>query len=284
MLIFAAILTAEPIKQVENFGYASYWGLGQGGSSLEYSPHTIWQNPAAGMHDTLQISADLSQMPAEINISTLSARWRPNKKQVFSASVNYENYGSFPGRDADGRETGSFTAGQTQLLAAYTLIISSRFQLGAAVIHQKNFIDASSLTRWLTLYGARLSLLNDKATASIAVRSFPQEDLAPILQIGISNKLEYLPVELCLDYRHYGEWDYRNSSISALISIRPELTAMAGFNFQRFNFQTQVLATDFIGGISGGIHYAWRNYGIQTAFYTFGGMGLSSSLGFSWHY
>jgi hypothetical protein len=283
LLLIIGSLYAEPVIQAENFGNASYWGLAQGGSTLQFSPHVVWQNPAAGMKDTLQIGADVSRMPAGISISALSVRWQLNKKQILSVAINYENYGNFAERDESGLETGVFTAGQAQTLAAYTLMISSRFQLGAAAIHQANRIDISNQTRWILLYGARLRFLNDKAAASIAVRSLPQEEISPVLQLGLSNKLEYLPVELCLDYRHYGQWDYRNGSISALISIRPELTAMAGFSFQRFNFQTQILAADFVGGISGGIRYAWRNYGVQVAFFSYGAMGVSSSLGFDWH-
>lgn len=281
VLLFSASLPATPL-QLENYGQVQYWGMAQSGSAVSISPHSVWLNPALSIVEKLSVDADAARLPDGITISAITAQCHIRSKHSISIGVNFENYGDFTGRDIYGNETGSFTAAQTQWLLAYAYRLSSRMRLGFSADVWNQRIDEVSYSGMVYMYGLQLRVVPGKVNVSLSLRQYETADSLQYLRIGFSNKLDYLPATLTFDYVHTGIWDTKNLTMGAYIDIQPGLQGMAGLNFQRFNFQTQSLASDFIGGLSLGSVYHWHGYALKLAFYHYGGMGIVSAVGFSW--
>ncbi len=75
----------------------------------------------------------------------------------FSFGINYENYGTFNGRDEYGNSTNTFSASQSQYLFGYAIHISNHLSLGTNIIYLTNSIADSNYSTVNYQYGILLS-------------------------------------------------------------------------------------------------------------------------------
>lgn len=266
----------------ENYGINQYWGMGQSGGSTDYFPNSFWINPALNNDFKYSVSANVATLH-DITISEISTRFRYGKKHFFSFGINYENYGTFNGRDEYGNSTNTFSASQSQYLFGYAIHISNHLSLGTNIIYLTNSIADSNYSTVNYQYGILLSTKDKINSFGIVNTSFSSANSSS-WRIAFSHQLEHLPLRLNIDYRLYdNKFDYKNISIGGLFYISKNFNLLMGMNFQRFNLQAQNLgAADIFAGLSIGATYMYNNINIGLSLYNYGALGKTTSLGISY--
>lgn len=266
----------------ENYGINQYWGMGQSGGSTDYFPNSFWINPALNNDFKYSVSTNIAILH-DIRISEISSRFRYGKKHYFSFGINYENYGTFDGRDEYGNLTNTFNASQSQYLFGYAIHISNHLSLGTNIIYLMNSIADSNYSTVNYQYGMLLSTDDKINSLGIVKTSFPLENNST-WRIAFSHQLEHLPLRINIDYRLYDDkFDYKNISIGGLFCISKNFNLLTGMNFQRFNLQAQNLgAADIFAGLSIGATYLYNNINIGLSLYNYGALGRTTSLGISY--
>ncbi len=269
-------------NNIENYGINQYWGMGQSGGSTNYFPNSFWINPALNNDFKYTVSANIAVLH-DIRISEISSRFRYGKKHFFGFGINYENYGTFNGRDEYGNLTNDFTASQSQYLLGYAIHISNHLSLGTNIIYFTNSIADSNYSTFNSQYGILLSTKNKINSFGLINTSFSSGDNSS-WRIAFSHQLEHLPLRINIDYRLYDDkFDYKNISIGGLFFVSQNFNLLMGMNFQRFNLQAQNLgAADIFAGLSIGATYIYNNINIGLSLYNYGTLGRITSLGISY--
>lgn len=283
ILIFmtlTSVVTAQ--TNSENYGINQYWGMGQSGGSTDYFPNSFWLNPALNTNFKISVSANIAVVH-DITLSEVSTRFSLANKHFFSFGINYENYGSFTGRDENENLTLDFTASQSQYLLGYAIRISDRLSAGTNIIYFSNSISDSVFSTFNYQYGILLSTKDKVNSFAIVNNSFPNENNSD-WRLAFSHQLEHMPLRINIDYRLYNnKFDYSNFSIGGLFFISDKLNLLTGMNFQRFNLQAQNLgASDIFAGLSIGMNYIYNDVNIGLALYNYGALGRTVSLGISY--
>ena len=284
ILVFFLFLSPifSQINNNENYGINQYWGMGQSGGSIDYFPNSFWINPALNNNFKYSVSTNVAVLH-DITISEVSSRFKYGKKHFFSVGINYENYGTFDGRNENGNLTNTFSASQSQYLLGYAIHISNNLSLGTNVIYLTNSIADSIYSTFNYQYGMLLNTKDKINSFGIVKNSFSSTDNFS-WRIAFSHQLEHLPLILNIDYRLYDDkFDYKNICIGGLFFISENFNLLMGMNFQRFNMQAQNLgAADIFAGLSIGTTYEYNNINIGLSLYNYGALGRITSFGISY--
>lgn len=140
------------------------------------------------------------------------------KAGTFQLGVKYIDYGSFTETDQAGNEIGSFTAGEYAFVLGYGRELDSNFSIGANLkTIYSSFYDYNSiglaadvgLTYALSGKGLTVSLLakNIGRQLSTYVENQEKEDLPFEIQLGVSKRLEKVPIRFGFIFQHLQQWD-----------------------------------------------------------------------------
>ncbi|MCU0364828.1 MAG: PorV/PorQ family protein [Ignavibacteriaceae bacterium] len=141
----------------------------------------------------------------DINLFSLAYSTEFENIGRFGTAIKYINYGSFDEADEFGNRTGEFSAGELAFILGYTNEFSENFYYGAnAKVIYSSIADESSSALALD-FGINYEIPNQKLNLAAAVLNLgtqlssyidTKEDLPLDVTVGISKRLENLPVRL----------------------------------------------------------------------------------------
>jgi len=188
-------------------------------STFDDDPRLAWYNPALlneGMHNVLSVNH--SVRAGNINHGYVTYARSMNESVNYYGGLLYNSYGQIPAYDENGIQTGSFNASEYALNAgiAYradllsygvnTKLLYSQLEsynsLGVAIDIGAAYIDtASKLYAGLVLKNIGIPL--------IYYTPDNREELPFEIQVGVSKRLKYLPLQVSLTGHNLQRFDIR---------------------------------------------------------------------------
>ena len=145
----------------------------------------------------------------DINLASLSYSTEFEDIGRFGAAIKYINYGSFEEADEFGNRTGEFNAGEFAFVIGYANQLDENFYYGAnAKFIYSGIADRSSTAMAVDL-GLHYSIPDKNWNFGFAVINLggqlsryynTKEDLPLDIAIGVSKRLENLPLRLSVDF------------------------------------------------------------------------------------
>lgn len=178
-------------------------------------PNVIFYNPAGiNSLEGLPVSFSFVKHLLDINLASLAVSEDFEGIGRFGAAVQYVNYGTFQGRDEFARETGTFGAGEVAFVLGYSNNLDENFNYGvnAKFIYsgiEKYYSTALAADVGLQyiipdqLINIGFSVLNIGSQLQTYISS--KEDLPLDVRIGISKKLEHLPLSIYLSFNRLSD-------------------------------------------------------------------------------
>ena len=215
----------------------------------------IFFNPAGlGFLEKDPISFSFVKHLMDINLFSLTYSTSFENIGRFGAGVQYINYGSFDEADVNGNITGEFNAGELAFLLSYTNKFMDNFYYGAnAKFIYSSIADQSSSAIGLDL-GVNYEIPNIMLNLGASVLNMGtqlssytdlKEDLPLDVLIGVSKRLEKLPVRLSLDFHNLNQerdefyQHFKGFSIGAEFYLSEVFTLRFGYdNERREDFKT----------------------------------------------
>jgi hypothetical protein len=218
------------------------------------------------------------------------------KTGTFNFGFNFASYGSFDGYDVFGNETGKFYAGDYALIAGYGKeFIDSTFSVGmnAKFIFSKyeTYFSAGLGVDFAASYyapkrGFALTLLLSNIGAQFNPYADTREKLPFEIQLGLSQKLEHLPVRYSITLQHLQRWNlYHYDPSDPFTAIDgstgnkiPKSTAkkFADNLFRHFVFGLEILPIEYL---SFQISYNYNTRQEMRIFNRRGAAGLAYGVG-----
>jgi len=253
----------------------------------------IFFNPAGlGFLEKDPISFSFVKHLMDINLFSLTYSTSFENIGRFGAGVQYINYGSFDEADVNGNITGEFNAGELAFLLSYTNKFMDNFYYGAnAKFIYSSIADQSSSAIGLDL-GVNYEIPNIMLNLGASVLNMGtqlssytdlKEDLPLDVLIGVSKRLEKLPVRLSLDFHNLNQerdefyQHFKGFSIGAEFYLSEVFTLRFGYdNERREDFKLGSSAG--IAGFNGGLGVSISEYKFSYAYSSLGTVGALQSL------
>ena len=223
---FSLLLVMLLITAGDSFGQSTYNFLKLDGSaraaalagsfvSNNDDPDVIFYNPAGiGLLKDNPASFSFVKLLLDLNMASLS--YSTNIKNIgrIGAGIKYINYGSFTKRDEFGNVLGSYSVQEAAFLAGYSNILDKNFYYGVNakfIFSQIADRTSSAVALDVGLHYAIPSNLMDigfavlNAGTQISSYYTTKEDLPLDIVVGISKRMEHMPVRLSLDFHNLNE-------------------------------------------------------------------------------
>jgi hypothetical protein len=271
-------------------GSARAGALGGSFVSNNDDADVIFYNPAG--IDLLQgnpASFSFVKHLMDINLATLSYSTEFEDVGRFGAAIKYINYGSFEGADDFGTKTGEFGAGEFAFVLGYANQLDDNFYYGA----NAKFIYSSIETRYSTAMAVDLGLhyaIPDKnwnfgfavlnLGGQISKYYNTTEDLPLDVVIGLSKRLENLPLRLSLDFHKLNEdrnefiERFKAFTVGAEFTLSKVLKLRLGYDNERRS-EFKIGTTAGVAGFNAGLGVKVSDYQFD---YGYSSLGLAGGL------
>jgi hypothetical protein len=261
-----------------------------GGSfvSVIDDPNIIFFNP--GGISTLtnrQISFGFCKHLLDINAGYASYGQQLEDIGWIGAAVAYMNYGSFTKADELGNQLGTFSAGDLALVAGYSNLLYETVNYGVNLKLIYSSIDGNASTA-IALDGGLIYIIPEQQIsigASIlnvgtALKSYidTKEDLPLDIKIGISKRLEHLPLYVNFNFHKLNEstdnfFDrFSAFSIGGEFTVSEAVRLRIGYNNERRR-ELKIGTSAGLAGFSVGGGLLFAPYKIDYSFSSFGDIG-----------
>ena len=175
----------------------------------------IFYNPAGMMLlDNSPISFSFTKHLLDINLASLAYSTEIEGLGRFGTAIQYINYGSFDRADEFGTRNGEFSAGEFAVLFGYAGTLDENFYYGANVkLIYSSIADESSSAAAVDL-GLHYAIPSQQVNIALVALNLgtqlssyieTREDLPIDVALGISKRLENLPVRLSLNFHKLTE-------------------------------------------------------------------------------
>jgi hypothetical protein len=294
VLIFAVSINSFAQKSTYEFlrldMSARAGALGGTFVSNHDDPNVIFYNPAGLML--------LSESPAsfsfvkhllDINLASVSYSTEYDGIGRIGAAVKYINYGKFQGATEDGLETGEFGAGEIAFIAGYSNELDNNFYYGInAKLIYSNIADRNSSAIGFdaglhyTVPQEQLNIGFAILNAGAQLSSYyeTKEELPLDVVIGISKKLEHLPLRISVDFHKLNEnredfvSRFKAFSVGTEFTLSRVLNLRLGYDNEKRN-ELKIGSFAGIAGFNAGLGAAISDYQFD---YGFSSMGLIGAL------
>lgn len=261
-----------------------------GGAFITYSDDAdiIFYNPAGlNLVDGTPVSFSFTKHLMDINLASIAYSTELFNIGRVGAAIQYINYGSFDEADEFGNKTGEFGAGELAVLLGYAGDLAKNLYYGASTkIIYSSIADRSSSAVALDL-GVHYAIpeLNIHIAAVILnlgtqISSYidTKEDLPVDVAIGISKRLENLPVRLSLDFHKLTEKRddfterFKAFSVGAEFYLSKIFSLRVGYDNEKRS-ELKVGTTAGIAGFNGGIGVHISDYRFDYGYSSLGKVG-----------
>ena len=250
----------------------------------------IFSNPA-GMNflEKNPVSFSFVKHLMDINLFSLAFSTEFENIGRFGTAVKYINYGTFDEADEFGNRTGEFGAGELAFLVGYTNEFTENFNYGAnAKFIYSSIADKSSSAIALDLginYEIPNAQLNIAAAAlnlGTQISSYidTKEDLPLDVVVGVSKRLENLPVRLSLDFHRLNKdrdeffQRFKGFTLGAEFYLSEVFTLRFGYDNERRS-DLKIGSTSGIAGFNGGLGLKVSDYQFS---YGYSSLGLVGAM------
>lgn len=178
-------------------------------------PDVIFYNPAGiQLLTDNPVSFSFVKHLLDINLASLSYSSEFEGIGRFGAAVKYINYGTFKGADENGRLTSDFGAGEVAFILGYANQLDENFYYGTNVKFIYSGIEKYSSSAIAFDVGLHYAVPSEQINVGFSILNVgkqlssyinSKEELPLDFVIGISKKLEYLPLRLSLDFHKLNE-------------------------------------------------------------------------------
>jgi hypothetical protein len=256
----------------------------------------IFYNPA-GMNFLEKNPASFSFVKHLLDINLFSVAFSTEFENIgrFGTAVKYINYGTFDQADEFGNRTGEFGAGELAFLVGYANEFSPNFYYGA----NAKFIYSSIADKSSSAVGADLGInyefpaqqLNLAAAVlnlGTQISSYinTKEDLPLDVVIGVSKRLERVPVRLSLDFHQLNKkrddalQHLKGFSVGAEFYLSEVFTLRFGYDNERRS-DLKVGSSAGIAGFNGGLGVKVAEYQFSYGYSSLGLVGAMHRVGVS---
>ena len=229
----------------------------------------------------------------DINLFSLAYSTEFENIGRFGSAIKYINYGTFDEADEFGNRTGEFSAGELAFILGYTNEFSENFYYGAnAKVIYSSIADESSSAIALDL-GINYEIPNQKLNLATAVLNLgtqlssyidTKEDLPLDVTIGISKRLENLPVRLSLDFHQLNKdrdelyQHLKGFSVGAEFYLSEVFTLCFGYDNEKRS-DLKVGSSSGIAGFNGGLGVKVSEYSFNYGYSSLGSIGAMHRIG-----
>ena len=256
----------------------------------------LFYNPA-GMSFLEKNPVSFSFVKHLMDINLFSLAYSTDLENVgrFGTAIKYINYGSFDEADEFGNRTGEFNAGELAFILGYTNEFSENFYYGAnAKVIYSSIADESSSAIALDL-GINYEVPDQKLNLAAAVLNLgtqlssyidTKEDLPLDVTIGISKRLENLPVRLSLDFHQLNKerdelyQHLKGFSLGAEFYLSEVFTLRFGYDNEKRS-DLKVGSSSGIAGFNGGLGVKISEYVFNYGYSSLGTIGAMHRIGLS---
>src|SRR4030066_45598 len=254
----------------------------------------LFYNPA-GMSFLEKDPVSFSFVKHLMDINLFSLAYSTEFEDIgrFGSAIKYINYGSFDEADEFGNRTGEFSAGELAFILGYTNEFSENFYYGAnAKVIYSSIADESSSAIALDL-GINYEIPNQKLNLAAAVLNLgtqlssyidTKEDLPLDVTIGISKRLENLPVRLSLDFHQLNKerdelyQHLKGFSLGAEFYLSEVFTLRFGYDNEKRS-DLKVGSSSGIAGLNGGLGVKVSEYSFNYGYSSLGSIGAMHRIG-----
>lgn len=250
----------------------------------------IYFNPAGlNMLQNSPVAFSFVKHLMDINLFSLSYSTEFENIGRFGTAIKYINYGNFDEADEFGNRTGEFSAGELAWILSYAGSFQKNFYYGAsAKVIYSSIADASSSALALDL-GVHYAIPSQQINIAAAVLNLgtqissfidTKEDLPIDIVIGISKRLENLPLRLSLDFHRLNKkrddffQHFKGFTIGAEFYLSKVFSLQLGYDNERRS-ELKIGTTSGIAGFNAGLGILISDYRFN---YGYSSLGLVGAM------
>ena len=261
-----------------------------GGGNLNMSPNSRSANPA-NLSLSRSFSTSFVLYPAGIQAQSVSLLI-PQSNRLITVAINHISYGTFKGYDENAIPTNNYSSSDTWMRLGYSRL-SKNLPISYGISNQLYFSKLgqySSTIFYLSLgaiwnikkYKTNIGLSIDDISINISPINNVIEKSPSRYNIGVSKKLEYLPLKISVDYLSINNKKNKDYFISGIFSLPKNLNFIWGTSTRKLsqNIKESVIKT-ILGSSGVGIDYKDNGIIIGYGLYFYGSGGWTNGLDLS---
>lgn len=263
-----------------------------GGSFITFfdDADIIFYNPAGMMLlENSPVSFSFTKHLLDINLASLAYSTEIDNIGRFGTAIQYINYGSFEGADVFGNRNGDFDAGEFAVLLGYAGTLDKNFYYGAnakliysSIENESSSAVAMDLGLHYAIPSQQINIAFVALNLGAQLSSYldTKEDLPVDVAIGISKRLENLPLRLALNFHKLTEkrdkfsQRFKAFSVGAEFYLSKVLSLRFGYDNEKRS-DLKVGSTAGIAGYSAGVGINVSSYRFD---YGYSSLGLIGGL------
>ena len=261
-----------------------------GGGNLNMTPNSRSTNPA-NLSVSRSFSTSFVLYPAGIQAQSVSLLI-PQSNRLITVAINHISYGTFKGYDENAIPTNNYSSSDTWIRLGYSKL-SKNFPISYGISNQLYFsklAEYSSTIFYLSL-GTIWNIKKYKTNIGLSIHDI-SINISPInniieksplrYNIGVSKKLEYLPLKISIDYLSINNKKNKDYFISGIFSLPRNLCFILGTSTRKFsqNIEESVIKT-ILGSSGVGFNYKDKGIIIGYGLYFYGTGGWTNGLDLS---
>jgi len=250
-----------------------------GGGSLIIAPTSRINNPANSIFKK-SFSTSLILYPAEIQAQSLAVTY-PLEKKIIIIGINHISYGAFQGYDENAIPTNNYNSNDTWIKLGYSTKpgvknINYGFSTQVYFSNLANYNYSSILLSGGFIWQIKKYNLNIGLSIEDIMFHFNSyNNISPMRYVfGIKKKLNYLPLEISIDYLFLNNNMNKDLFISGRFKINKKVNFYLGTSSRKNTQNTEISILNSILGSSGiGFNYGDDKilFGYGLYFYGTGG-------------
>ena len=261
-----------------------------GGGNLNMSPNSRSANPA-NLSLSRSFSTSFVLYPAGIQAQSVSLLI-PQSNRLITVAINHISYGTFKGYDENAVPTKNYNSSDTWMRLGYSRL-SKNLPISYGISNQLYFSKLgqySSTIFYLSLgaiwnikkYKTNIGLSIDDISINISPINNVIEKSPSRYNIGVSKKLEYLPLKISVDYLSINNKKNKDYFISGIFFLPKNLSFIWGTSTRKLsqNIKESVIKT-ILGSSGVGINYKDNGIIIGYGLYFYGTGGWTNGLDLS---
>ena len=251
-------------------------------------PNIIFYNPAGiNLLNENPISFSFVKYLLDINLASLSYSTEFEDIGRFGGAIKYINYGTFTEADNDGNRGGEFGAGEVAFIVGYANSLDQNFSYGANIKYIYSKIADRNSSALAFDVGLNYFIPEDDLCIGFSAMNIGtqissyydvKEKLPLDIAIGVSKKLEHLPLRLSLDFHKLNaERDdfaqkFKAFSVGAEFTLSKVLRLRFGFDNEKRS-DLKIGTSAGIAGFNAGLGVIVSNYNFDYGFSSWGKIG-----------
>lgn len=231
----------------------------------------------------------------DINLATLSYSTEFEDIGRFGAAIKYINYGTFEGSDEFGTRTGEFGVNEMALVIGYANQLDENFYYGANAKFIYSGIETRSSTAMAVDLGLHYAIPDKNWNFGFAVLNLggqlskyysTSEDLPLDVAVGVSKRLENLPLRLSVDFHKLNKdrenfvGRFKAFTVGAEFTLSKVMKLRFGYDNERRS-EFKIGTTAGIAGFNAGLGVKVSDYQFDYGYSSLGLVGGLHRIGIS---